>query len=130
VLRRYARVVGTGHPENVVTLHPLPATEDILKSIIQRVTHVKGTGDVRGGDDNAVRFFLRGCRSSEIAFAFPLGVPPLFHIMGLITLGKLYRHTSSFLIFLFLRLLQNVCHPRMFLSGIRFSQTFRIWIPA
>src|SRR6185369_10049221 len=101
VLRRYARVVGTGHPENIVTLHPLPATEDILESVIQRVTHVKGTGDVRGGDDNAVRFFLRGCCSSEIAFAFPLGVPSQLDIMGLITLGKLYGHISILLDFPF-----------------------------
>jgi len=30
VLRRNAGVIGTGHPEDVVPLHPLPATKDIL----------------------------------------------------------------------------------------------------
>src|SRR6185369_13254854 len=41
-----------------------------------------------------------------------------------------FSNLDSPLNFIQMRLLQNICHPRMFLSGIQFFQTVRIWIPA
>ena len=36
-LRRDAGMIGAGHPQRVVTLHSLPANEDVLQRVIERV---------------------------------------------------------------------------------------------
>ena len=49
-----AGVVGAGHPEGVVALHPAPADQDVLERVVEGVAEVEGAGDVRRGDDDAV----------------------------------------------------------------------------
>ncbi len=54
VLGGDAGVVGAGHPERVVALHALPADEDVLERVVQRVAHVQDAGDVGRRDDDGV----------------------------------------------------------------------------
>ena len=53
-LGRNARMVGTGLPERVEALHPLPADQDILQCVVERVPHMQRTGDIRGRDHDAI----------------------------------------------------------------------------
>ena len=53
-LRGDAGVVGAGHPQRVVALHPLHANEDVLQRVVERVAEVEGAGDVRRRNDDAV----------------------------------------------------------------------------
>jgi hypothetical protein len=47
VLSRDAGMVRPWHPENPVSIHPFIATENVLKRIIERVTHMQRAGHVR-----------------------------------------------------------------------------------
>jgi hypothetical protein len=49
-------VVCSGHPQGVVSLHAVPAGEQVLHDIIHGMAHMKGTGDIGQGhhDDVAV----------------------------------------------------------------------------
>ena len=40
-LRGDAGVIGAGHPEGVVALHPLAADEDVLQRVVQGVAQVR-----------------------------------------------------------------------------------------
>ena len=41
-----AGVVGAGHPQRVVALHPVPADQQVLHHVVHGVPHVQGAGDV------------------------------------------------------------------------------------
>ena len=47
VLGRDTGVVGAAHPLSVVALEPFPANYDVLNSVVQGVSHVEDSGDVR-----------------------------------------------------------------------------------
>ena len=49
-----AGVVGAGHPEDVVALHPPPADQDVLQGVIERVAQVERAGDVGRRDHDAI----------------------------------------------------------------------------
>ena len=50
VLGRNTRVVGTGKPKSILTLHTAPPDENILNRLVERVAHVKNTRHVRRRD--------------------------------------------------------------------------------
>ena len=50
-------VVGSRHPQRVEALHSLHANDDVLQSVVQRVTQVQGTGYVGRRNDDRVWFF-------------------------------------------------------------------------
>ncbi len=66
-----AGVIGAGHPEGVVALHPPPADQDVLERVIERVAQVKGAGDVGRRDHDAVRRPVAGRIGVEIAASRP-----------------------------------------------------------
>ena len=66
-----AGVVGAGHPEGVVALHPPPADQDVLERVIQRVAQVQGAGHVRRRDHDAVGRPVAGRIGVEVALARP-----------------------------------------------------------
>ncbi len=55
VLRSDTGMVGTRHPQRVVSVHPLVADHDVLQGIVQCMPHVEDAGDVRGRDHDGVR---------------------------------------------------------------------------
>ena len=66
-----AGVVGAGHPEDVVALHPPPADQDVLQRVVERVAQVQRAGDVRRRDHDAVGRPVAGRIGVEIALARP-----------------------------------------------------------
>ena len=54
-LRGDAGVIGAGHPEGVVALHPLAANENVLQRVVERVPEVQRAGDVRRRNDDRER---------------------------------------------------------------------------
>ena len=70
-LRCDSRVIGTGHPQCGVALHPLHANEDILQRVVQSVAQVQRAGHVRRRDDDAIRFLVRVDLRVEVASRFP-----------------------------------------------------------
>jgi len=92
VLGGDACMVGARHPEYVVAAHPLPAAEDILKGVVEGVSHVQGAGDVRWGDDYGVWLFVRGGLGVKITLLFPFCIPSFLNIVGLVAFGKFFGH--------------------------------------
>ena len=45
-------VIGAGHPEGEVALHPPRPDEHVLEGVVEGVAEVEGSGDVRRGDDD------------------------------------------------------------------------------
>jgi hypothetical protein len=70
-LRGDAGVVGAGHPQGVVTLHPPPADEHVLQRVVERVAHVQGAGHVRRRDDDREGFAIRVRVAVEVAALLP-----------------------------------------------------------
>src|SRR5208282_6803391 len=53
ILSCYACVVSTGHPQHIVSGHPFPPGKYVLQGSVERMSHVKGTGNIRRRDNNA-----------------------------------------------------------------------------
>ena len=51
-------VVGARHPENLMPGHPFPATENILQGVVESVSHVQDTGDIRWRDNDGIMGFI------------------------------------------------------------------------
>ena len=81
-------MVGAGHPERVVALHPSPADQDVLERVVQGVAQVKRPGDVRRGDDDRIGPLAAGRIGMEVALGEPEVVPLALGVLGIVLLGK------------------------------------------
>ena len=93
------RVVGAWHPQSFITLHPPPASDQILQRAIQRVPHVQRTGHVRQRNHDRMRLLLRiRIRIGiEVAILFPVIEPPTLDFRRLVLLWKFCAHDSVML---------------------------------
>ena len=85
------RVVGAGHPQSGVALHPLVADEDILHGVVHGVAHVQLPGDVRGRHDDGVGLFVRVGFGVEIAAVQPELVDTVLHLAGIVLFSKFFH---------------------------------------
>ena len=88
------RVVGAGHPEGVVPLHPPPADQDVLQRVVERVPQVQRPGDVRRRDDDRVGRLRARRVGVEVALFEPEGVPAPLGVLGVVLLGEVRRGSS------------------------------------
>ena len=86
VLGRDAGVVGAGHPEDLVALHPAPARDDVLQRVIESMPHVQHAGHVGRRYDLRERRPLRVGRGVEVAALLPDRVPALLDLAGFVSL--------------------------------------------
>jgi len=56
-------MVGSRHPTSILAFHTCTTNEDILNGIIKHVSHMQHTGDVRGRNNDGVRFTSIGFRT-------------------------------------------------------------------
>ena len=56
-------MVGSRHPASILTFHTCTTNKNILNGIIKHMSHVQHTGDVRGRNDDGVRFTSIGFRT-------------------------------------------------------------------
>ena len=87
-LRGDARVVGAGHPEGVVPLHPTPTDQDVLQRIVQRVPQVQRPGDIRWRDHDRVRRLVARRVGVKVPLFEPGVVPAALGVLGIVLLGK------------------------------------------
>ncbi len=91
-----AGVVGAGHPEDVVALHPPPADQDVLQGVIERMAQVQRTGDVRRRNHDAVGRPRTGRIGVEIALLDPELVKAVLGVLGIVLLGEVeFAHGSN-----------------------------------
>ena len=71
-------MIGSGEPAALISLHPVPAQENILKSVVQNMTHRQDSGHVRRRNHDGIRFLIRIRFPFEKSVLLPKGVPLLF----------------------------------------------------
>ena len=84
-------VVGAGHPQGGIALHPLGADEHILHGVIQRMAHVELTGHVRRGHDDGVRLLVGVRFRVEVAAVLPELVDAVFHLAGIVLFCEFFH---------------------------------------
>ena len=89
-------MIGPGHPEGIVSLHPLVPDDYVLEGIVQRMTDMENPGDVRWGNNDGKRLLVTCILSmKEIRFE-PALVPLIFDISSLICLAQFFSaHNTS-----------------------------------
>ena len=84
-----ACMVIAGHPQGVVAHHAVPADQDILQGVIQRMPHMQLTGDVRWGDNNTEGVLAFFYLSMKITMLFPEFIPFLLYGSRVINLRNI-----------------------------------------
>src|SRR5579884_414590 len=79
-----AGVIGSGDPKCVETAHPLPSSQNILKSVVERMPHVQRAGHVRRGDHHRKGGAIRLGQSMEESFLLPEGNPFFFDLLWIV----------------------------------------------
>ena len=85
------RVVGTGLPQGVFTLHALVANHGIHDGLLESMTHMQTAGDVRRRDHDAEGLFAFIAVRFEIALLFPVLVKRLFDILWVVCLFHYFQ---------------------------------------
>ena len=81
-------VIGTRHPQDVVAAQSPVAAQNILQSIIQSVTHMEHTGNIRRRYHNGIACFFTFLLGRKQPLTFPEIIPAFFNVVGLITFVK------------------------------------------
>ena len=87
-LRGDAGVIGAGHPERLVPLHPSPASQQILQRPVERMPHVQRSGHVRQRNHDRVRLLVRVRIRVEIAAFLPKRKPLGLSFFRIVLLGE------------------------------------------
>ncbi len=85
-LRGDARVVSTRLPQGIFPLHALVTDHGVHDGLLEGVTHVQATGDVRRRDHDAKAFLAGIAIRFEVALLFPMLVKRLLDILRVICL--------------------------------------------
>ena len=94
-LRRDGGVIRPGLPQRIITLHPLEADQDVLHGIVERMAHVKLTGDIRRRNHDGKRFSGVIHLRMEIFLLFPVFINSLFNPPGIVCFGQFLAHSDS-----------------------------------
>ena len=90
-LGRDTRVVGTGLPQSIFTLHALVANHGIHDGLLEGMTHMQTAGDVRRRDHDAEALLAFITIRFEIALLFPMLVERLFDILWVVCLFHYFQ---------------------------------------
>ena len=85
-------MVGAGHPQGGVALHPLVAGQDVLPGFVHSVAHVQLAGNVRRRHDDGKRFFAAVDLGMEIPLVAPVLVDAVLGALRGILFGEFFRH--------------------------------------
>ena len=85
-------MVGARQPQRRIALHPAPADQRVLQGLVHRVAEVQLPRDVRGRNDNRIRFLFRVDFGVEILSLHPEVIDAVFDLFRLVRLCKLFGH--------------------------------------
>ena len=88
-------VVGTRHPQCRITLHALGTDQNILQGFVKCMTHMQLTRDIRGRNDNGIRFFVLIYFCIEVAVFFPFLIELFLCRTGIIRLWQFVCHSKQ-----------------------------------
>ncbi len=82
-------------PERIVPLHPLIADQDVLHSIIQRMSHMQLSRDIWRRDDDGKRLLRLIYLGMEIFLVHPFLIQPVFQPLRIVGLCQFFTHVVS-----------------------------------
>ena len=89
-------VVGSGEPAALIAFHAVPAHENVLKRVVEDMSHGEDARHVRRGDDDGIGFLIRIRFPAEESVVLPPGIPFLFNFRRLVCFRHfLTGHTAS-----------------------------------
>ena len=91
-LGRNGGMVGAGHPQGGVALHPLVAGQNVLPGFVHSVAHVQLAGDVRRRHYNGKRLFAAVDLGMEIPLVAPVLVDAVLGALRGVLFGEFFRH--------------------------------------
>ena len=80
-------------PQCAIALHTAPAGQDILQGIVEGVSHMQLTGNVRRGHHNGVGGFVFINDSVKIIAALPKGIGAILYLTGVIGFRQFFCHS-------------------------------------
>ena len=84
-------MVGAGHPQGCVALHPLEADEDVLHGLIQGMAHVQLAGDVRRRHHDGVGLLAAVHFGVEVTALLPEVVDSVLDLGRIILFGQFFH---------------------------------------
>ena len=100
-------VIGAGLPQSVIALHALPADQDILHCIVECMTHMELSGNVRRRDHDGKRCAAVIHFRVEVFLIFPVFIDPVLNPLGIIRFGEHLSHVLFSLVNVLLKRLQR-----------------------
>ena len=85
-------VVCAGKPQCAVSLHSFKSDKNILQGIVECVTHMELTCDVRRRHNDSIRLFILVYLCVKKAVIHPKVIYSVFKLCRLISLSKLFSH--------------------------------------
>ena len=82
-------MIGSRHPQGIFSQHAGTADQNILKGIVEHVSHVQHSGYIGWGYYDAVRFPLIGGAFKELIL-HPVSVPLILHTGRIIFRGNIH----------------------------------------
>ena len=89
-----AGMVSSRNPQCCITLHSLVTDQNILKSIVQCMSHVQLTGNIWRRHHNSKRFFASVHFCVKIFSSHPFGIGPILNAGRIISLCKFFHNLS------------------------------------
>ena len=88
-------MIRTGHPEGIVTLHPLETDDDILQGVVQSMAQVQCPGHIWGWDNDRKWLTVGIHFTMEQAALFPQCVDSLLRVFVVEAVGNSVSRESS-----------------------------------
>ena len=104
-------MICTRQPQSAIALHAAPTDQNILQRLVESMTHMQLTGNVRRRDHDRVRLFLRIRLGVKIISLCPEFVDSVLHLAGLVRFRKLLAHDFWIPLFRILVLEQSLLCP-------------------
>ncbi len=85
-------MIRSGNPQGIIAAHAFMPDQNILQSVVQRMTHVKLTGNIRRGNHNGIMRFGSVFVGGKISRIAPCRINAFFKFRRCISLWQLFFH--------------------------------------
>ena len=89
---RDGSMIRSGLPKSVISLHALPADQNVLHCIVQSMSHVELSGDIRRGDNDRKGCFGVVHFRVEVFLILPVFINPILDSLRIISFGEHLTH--------------------------------------
>ena len=85
-------MIRSGKPQSVIALHSSVTDKNILKCVVQCMTHVKLTGDVRRRYNYSIRLLIRVALCVKVLSVEPEFINSVLNVFRIVLFSKIFCH--------------------------------------